>query len=67
MVPTPEILDTTVIGQLKDEIIVLKEKTDFLSVISVFYFANLAINIVFAFVQKQKFYHNTVFLMIKSM
>lgn len=36
-------------------LIVLKEKTDFLSVISVFYFANLAINIVFAFVQKQKF------------
>lgn len=26
MEPTPEILDTTVIGQLKDEIIVLKEK-----------------------------------------
>ena len=26
MEPTPEILDTTVIGQLKDEIIVLKER-----------------------------------------
>lgn len=35
-------------------IVVLKEKTDALSLISMFYYANLAINIVFAFVHVKK-------------
>lgn len=35
-------------------IIVLKEKTDFLSLISLFYYANLIINVVYAFVQVKK-------------
>jgi uncharacterized protein (DUF983 family) len=35
-------------------LVVLGEKADFLSLISVFYFANLATNILFAFLQKQK-------------
>ena len=35
-------------------IIVLKEKTDALSLISLFYYANLIMNIVFAFMQTKK-------------
>lgn len=34
--------------------IVLKEKTDFLAVIAVFYFINLLLNVVFAFMQSKK-------------
>ena len=35
-------------------VVVLKDKTDFLSLISLFYYANLLTNIVFAFVQAKK-------------
>ena len=35
-------------------IIVLKDNTDFLSLISLFYYANLVVNIIFAFVVKNK-------------
>ncbi len=44
----------TVAISLLATIIVLKDNTDFLSLISLFYYANLVVNIIFAFVVKNK-------------
>ena len=44
----------TVVISLLATIIVLKDNTDFLSLISLFYYANLVVNIIFAFVVKNK-------------
>lgn len=44
----------TIIIAIVITIIVLKDKTDFLSIISIFYYANLIINIIFSFMTNQK-------------
>lgn len=43
-----------IIGVIIVAIVVLKEKIDALSIISVFYFANLVLNVIFAFIQFKK-------------
>ena len=44
----------TIVIAIVATIIVLKEKTDFLSLISLFYYANLVINLIFSFMMDEK-------------